>query len=128
MDIIKVIAVGIITSVCAVILRQVKPELTIFAVITGSVVIIFLILEAVGGVFTEYKFLLEKTGLNSGIFTSVLKVIGVGYLVEFAGDICNDAGVGSISQKILLAGKILILIMCLPVIKNLIEIILEFIP
>lgn len=128
MDIIKVIAVGIITAVCAVILRQVKPELTIFAVITGSIVIIFLILEAVGGVFTEYKFLLEKTGLNSGIFTSVLKVIGVGYLVEFAGDICNDAGVGSISQKILLAGKVLILIMCLPVIKNLIEIILEFIP
>ena len=128
MDIIKVIAVGIITAVCAVILRQVKHELTIFAVITGSIVIIFLILEAVGGVFTEYKFLLEKTGLNSGIFTSVLKVIGVGYLVEFAGDICNDAGVGSISQKILLAGKVLILIMCLPVIKNLIEIILEFIP
>ena len=74
------------------------------------------------------KFLLEKTGLNTGIFTNVLKVIGVGYLVEFAGDICNDAGVGSISQKILLAGKILIIIMCLPVIKNLIDIILEFIP
>ena len=59
MDIIKVIAVGIITAVCAVILRQVKPELTIFAVITGSVIIIFLILEAVGGVFGEYKYLLE---------------------------------------------------------------------
>ena len=128
MDIIKVVAVGIITTICAVILKQVKPELTIFAVITGSIVIIFLIIEAVGGVFGEYKTLLDKTGLNSNIFTSVLKVIGVGYLVEFAGDICNDAGVGSISQKILLAGKVMIILMCLPVIKNLINIILEFIP
>ena len=128
MDIIKVIAVGIITVICAVILRQVKPELTIFAVITGSIIIIFLILESVGGVFSEYKYLLEKTGLNSSIFTNVLKVIGVGYLVEFAGDICTDAGVPSVSQKILLAGKVLIIIMCLPVIKNLIQIVLEFIP
>ena len=128
MDIVKVIAVGIITAICVVILKQVKPELSILAIIAGSVIILFLILEAVGGVFVEYKSLLDKTGLNSGIFTSVLKVIGVGYLVEFAGDICTDAGVPSVSQKILLAGKILILIMCLPVIKNLIEIILEFIP
>ena len=65
--------------------------------------------------------------LNSGIFTSVLKIIGVGYLVEFAGDICSEAGVSSVSNKILLAGKILILIMCLPIVKNLLEVILKFI-
>ena len=128
MDIVKVIAVGIITAICVVILKQVKPELSILAIIAGSVIILFLVIEAVGGVFVEYRFLLEKTGLNAGIFTSVLKVIGVGYLVEFAGDICTDAGVSSVSQKILLAGKVLILIMCLPVVKNMIEIILEFIP
>lgn len=127
MDIIKVIAVGIITAICVVILKQVKPEMVLVTIIAGTIVILFLIMEAVGNIFGEYKYLLDKTGLNSGIFTSVLKVIGVGYLVEFAGDICNDAGVGSISQKILLAGKVLIIIMCLPVIRNLINIILEFI-
>ena len=128
MDIVKVIAIGIITVICVVILRQVKPELAIFATIVGTIVIVFLILETTGNVFAEYKALLSKTGLNIGIFTSVLKVIGVGYLVEFAGDICSDAGVNSVSQKILLAGKVLILLMCLPVIKNLLNIILEFIP
>ena len=128
MDIIKVIAIGIITVVCVVILRQIKPELAIFAVITGSIIILFLVLQAVGGVFQDYKFLLKKTGINSGVFSSVLKIIGVGYLVEFAGDVCTDAGVGSVAQKILLAGKILILIMCLPIVKNLLEIVLEFIP
>ena len=127
MDIIKVIAVGIITAICVVILKQVKPEMVIITIIAGTIVILFLIMESVGSIFGEYKYLLDKTGLNSGIFTSVLKVIGVGYLVEFAGDICNDAGVGSISQKILLAGKVLIIIMCLPVIRNLLNIILEFI-
>ena len=92
MDIIKVIAVGIITAICVVILKQIKPEMVIVTIIAGSIVILFLIMEAVGNIFGEYKYLLDKTGLNSGIFTSVLKVIGVGYLVEFAGDICNNVG------------------------------------
>ena len=95
--------------------------------ISGSIVILYLILQSVGGVLEEYRLLIDKTGLNSGIFTSVLKIIGVGYLVEFAGDICSEAGVSSVSNKILLAGKILILIMCLPIVKNLFEVILKFI-
>ena len=128
MDILKVIAIGMITTICAVILKQVKPELVIFVVITGSVLILFMILQTVGGVLGEYKSILDKTGLNNGIFTSVLKIIGVGYLVEFAGDVCTEAGVPSISSKLLLAGKMLILVMCLPIIKNLIEVILKFIP
>ena len=127
MDILKVIAIGIITSVCSVILKQVKPELAIFAVVSGSIVILFMILQSIGGVLEEYKSLINRTGLNAGIFTNILKIIGVGYLVEFASDICNDAGVGSVSNKILLAGKILILIMCLPIVQNLLEIILNFI-
>ena len=128
MDILKIIAIGMITTICAVILKQIKPELVIFVVITGSVLILFMILETVGGVFGEFKSLLDKTGLNNGVFTSVLKIIGVGYLVEFAGDICTEAGVSSVSSKLLLAGKILILVMCLPIVKNLIEVILKFIP
>ena len=128
MDILKIIAIGIITTISAVILRQVKPELVIFVVITGSVLILFMVIETVGTVLGDYKALLDKTGINNGVFISVLKIIGVGYLVEFAGDICTDAGVPSVSSKILLAGKIMILVMCLPIIKNLIEVILKFIP
>ena len=128
MDIVKVVAVGIITAVCAVILRQVKPEVAIFSVIAGSIIILFLIMQSVGGVLEEYKSIIDRTGLNTGIFSIVLKIIGVGYLVEFAGDICKEAGVESVSQKISLAGKVLVIIMSLPIIKNLFEVILKFIP
>ena len=124
MDIFKIIAVGLITTVCVVILKQVKPELCIFVGIAGSLVIIFLILQSLNVV----KSLLEKTGMKTGLLLCVLKVIGVGYLVEFASGICVEAGVKVVADKILFAGKILILIMCLPVFENLIEIIIELVP
>lgn len=128
MDIFKVVAVGLVTTVCAVILKQVKPELSVFVGIAGSLVIIFLILNSLTSVFADYKFLLDNTGIDINIFSCVLKVIGVGYLVEFAGGICAEAGVKLVAEKILFAGKILILILCMPVFKNLLEIIVQLVP
>ena len=128
MDIFKIIAVGILTTICTIVMKQFKPELAIFVTIAGSIVMIFLILSEIGPIIEDYKAILAKTNINSNIFSCVLKVIGIGYLAEFASGICVDAGVNSIAQKILLAGKVLILIVCLPVINNLIEIILDLIP
>lgn len=128
MDLFKIIAIGIITVICTVLTKQIKPEISIFVVIVGSIVIIFMVLQTVGSVFENYKYLLEKTGINPTIFGCVLKIIGIGYLTEFACDICNDAGVGSISQKIGLAGKILIFVTCMPIVENLLTIILALLP
>ena len=128
MDIFRIIAVGIITVICTVLLKQIKPELSIFSVIVGSVIILFMVLQSVGDVIGNYKNLLEKTSINPTIFSCVFKIIGIGYLTEFAGDICDDAGVGSIGQKINFAGKVLIFITCLPIVENLITIVLALLP
>ena len=124
MDIFKIIAVGIIT----VILKQVKPELAIMASIAGSLTIVLLILSSVTNLFGSYRNLLEKTGLSGNLFTCVLEVIGVGYLVEFSSGICAEAGISSVANKILLAGKVLILIMCMPVLRSLIDVVLKLVP
>ena len=128
MDIFKIISIGIITVVCAVLIKQVKPELYIFVIIVGSLVMIFMILESVASVMQSYTSLLQKININPTIFSCVIKIIGIGYLTEFASDICVDAGVNSISQKINLAGKILILITCIPIIENLLNIVLSLLP
>ena len=128
MDFFKIIAIGIVTVICTILLKQIKPELSIFVVIVGSVLIVFLILQSVGSVLGNYTKLLEKTSINPTLFSCVLKIIGIGYLTEFASDVCTDAGVGSVAQKINLAGKILIFITCLPIIENLLNIILALMP
>ena len=128
MDIFKIIAIGIITVICSVLLRQIKPELSIFVVIVGSIIMIFMVLQSVSSVIGSYQSILENTNINPTIFSCVFKIIGIGYLTEFAGDVCVDAGVNSIAQKISFAGKVLIFITCLPVIENLLAIIMSLLP
>lgn len=128
MDIFKVVAVGFVTAICVVILKQVKPELCIFVGIAGALIIIFLVLDSLTSVFGDYQTILDKTGIDNSLFSCILKVIGIGYLVEFCSGICAEAGVKIVAEKILFAGKILILIMCMPVFRNLIDIIIQLVP
>ena len=57
----------------------------------------------------------------------LLKIIGVGYITEFASGILNDLGGGTISDKVVLGGKIAIVILSLPIIQDLLLLIKGFV-
>jgi stage III sporulation protein AD len=59
---------------------------------------------------------------------TLLKIIGIAYIAEFGAQVTKDAGQGAIASKIELAGKILILVMAIPILTVVIETILGFLP
>ena len=61
------------------------------------------------------------------MFKTLLKIIGVGYLVEFSAGVCIDSGNSSIADKIVLAGKVLIFSLSIPIISNLFNMIMDLI-
>jgi len=126
MDIVKVVAVGLITVIATIIVRQVKPEIAMLITITGSIIIIILTLQMLQGVFGSFLSIFNKTGVSSSLFVPILKIIGIGYLCEFGANLCIDGGCNSIADKILFCGKITILIIALPIINSVIDVVLEF--
>ena len=127
MEIIKVLILGIILSVITVLLKQIKPEYSLICVIVGSIILIAYILSGISTIFDYFSVVVEKTGVDNVMFTTLLKIIGVGYLIEFTAGICVDSGNNSIADKVVLAGKILIFILSMPIITNLFNLILELI-
>lgn len=128
MDIFKILAIAILTCIATVIVKQVKPDFASIVAISGGVVILlFLInyLEQIIGVFSS---IIEKANISTSLFTTILKIIGIGYLVEFTSNICIDSGNSSLASKVTLAGKIIILFLSLPIITNLIDIIVGILP
>ena len=67
----------------------------------------------------------ERAGVDDALLSSILKIIGVGYLTEFSASVCEDAGNKSIGEKISFAGKVIILVVALPVLSAVIDIISE---
>jgi stage III sporulation protein AD len=126
MDIVKVVAVGLVTMIATIIVKQVKPEISILITIAGSILIIVLIIQMLQGVFGSFLDIFDKTGVSSSLFVPIFKIIGIGYLCEFGANLCIDGGCNSIADKILFCGKITILIIALPIVTSVIDIVLEF--
>lgn len=128
MDIFKILALAILTCIATIIVRQVKPDFASIVAIAGGVVILLFVLNYLGDVLAVFQNIINKTGLSPTLFSTILKIVGIGYLTEFTANLCNDSGNSSLATKVGLAGKIIILFVSLPIITNLIEIIMEILP
>ncbi len=128
MDIVRIVGVGLITCVAVLLVRQVKPDVAALIGLAGGIIIVFMIVDSVSSIFDGIRSVIEKTGVSSSLFSLVLKIVGVGYLTEFAGNICSDCGQSGLADKILLGGKVIILAMSMPIITNIIEIIVGLLP
>lgn len=127
-ELFKIIGVGIIGLICYLVTKALKPELALFVSIITAILILLFCINGLTNILNSVTNLFEKTGINNGVFLTILKVIGIGYLIEFASSICTDAGCGNISDKIAFAGKVCILGLSLPIITNLLNIIVEILP
>ncbi len=124
-ELIKIIAIAILSVVAILILKQLKPEFALLVGLASSICVTLLILDSLSSSLNIFTKIINKTGVNLSLIKIVLKIIGIGYLTEFASSLCSDSGVASLSDKILLGGKIIILAEILPLVSNLLELLLE---
>ncbi len=129
MDIIfKIIAVGLMTCLATIIIKPIRSDFSIIIAIAGGLIILFMIINYLTDVLDAFKNIINISGLNSNLYKLLLKIIGVGYLIEFTAGICIDTGNQSLGDKVLLGGKIIIMVMALPIVTSILEIIMELLP
>lgn len=124
----KIIAIGLITCLATMIVRPIRSDFAVIIGLVGGLIILFMVINYLATIFEVFKEIIGITSLNSNLYTLLLKIIGVGYLIEFTAGICSDTGNSSLGDKVLLGGKIIILVMALPIITNILQIIMELLP
>ena len=127
-DIIKIIGIGLIRVVASMLVKPMKPEISIIIILCGGILILSQTINYIIDIVNAFTDVVNKTGLDLNLLKIVLKIIGVGYLTEFSAGLCNDSGNSSIADKIIFAGKIIILFIALPIVTKIIEIIMEILP
>jgi stage III sporulation protein AD len=122
-EIVKITGIGIIALIIIMILKQYKPEFTIYVSIIAGIIIIFLVMDKLYGIINLLTNISDKIGIGKNFILILLKVTGIAILTEFGVSICNDSGETAIANKIDLGGKIIIISMSIPIITALLEII-----
>ena len=128
MDIMKIVMVGIIAALLAVVLKEEKPEMAVaISIVTGLVIFVFVITK-LNSVMTVLKHFAAKANIDILYFSTILKVIAIAYITEFGAQICRDAGEGAIAAKVEFAGKVLIMVIAIPILAALMDIMIKIIP
>ncbi len=126
MELMKIIGVAFVTAVTAILLRSTKPELSFAVTVTGIIVILLFLVDSLKGVFTVFNSIAQNTGVDNGLLKILLKIVGVGYLTEFAAGVLTDFGSPSIADKVVLGGKIGIVVLSLPILQSLLQLVNGF--
>ena len=128
MDVIKIIGVGLISLIIIIIIRQYKPEFTLYVSLLAGALILLFIMDKIGGIINLLTSLSNKTAINNEFLTLLIKITGIAFLTEFAVSICKDTGESAIANKVDMGGKVIIVSMSIPIISSLLETIVEILP
>lgn len=128
MDVTKIIGVGLIALIIIIILRQYKPEFTIYVSLIAGVIIFFLVSNQLFGIINILQDFANKASINSKFLGILLKITGIALLTEFTVSVCKDAGENAIASKIDLGGKVIIISVSIPIISALLETVIKILP
>ena len=126
MNIIQVGLLGVGGVLMAVYLKQEKGEIAIYLCIATSVLIflgIFDYLEVLVETIREISSFVE---IDLVYMETLLKMLGITYMAEFASGICKDAGYQAIATQMEMFGKITILVLSMPILLTLLKTLQEF--
>lgn len=123
MTVFKVVGVALVAVAASLVLRAYRPELGLQIAVAAGVLILVLTLDELAAMSGFLGEVLGRFQIDTGYMKVMLKVIGVAYLAQFAADLCRDAGEGAVAGKVELAGRVLILALCLPVLAAILELV-----
>ena len=125
MDIMQIVAVGIIAGVLSLTIKKQTPEIALLISIAAAVLIFFMILPKISAIFGVLNGISGRIRGDMGFIGTLIQITGIAYIAEFGAQICKDAGEGAIAAKIELAGKVLIMAASTPIIIALLNLITQ---
>lgn len=123
MPIFQLIGIAFVTAVTALLLKSTRPELAFAVTVAGCIILLLVILDLVKDSFSILGDIAEGTGIDASLIKTLLKMIGIGYLVEFSAGLLNDFGQNSLADKLIFAGKLVVLVLAVPILESVLTLI-----
>jgi len=128
MDIIQIVLFAMTGTLIYLAIKDVQPTIALLLLIVTSIIIFLQVIVQVKLIISFIQSLATTATIETAYIQTILKIIGIAYIVEISANMMKDSGLSSLASKVELAGKIFILLLALPIIQAVIEMIIQFIP
>lgn len=127
MDIIKIVAFAFVSLFIVLILRNRREEVAVEVSIIVGIMIFLYSISKITAIVELMQQLALKANIDFVYLNTVLKILVIAYLASFCSEICRDAGESNIASKVEFAGKILILVLAIPILMGVLNAVLNII-
>lgn len=121
MTVVTIAITGITAVLLAVSIKGVKGEYGTYLVMAAGFFIFFYGMGKLTTILDSIKEIQSYIKINSVYLSTLVKMIGITYIAEFASGICKDAGYGAVGSQIEIFGKLSVLAVSMPIFLALIE-------
>ncbi len=121
MSIITVAAVGTAAVLLASLMKGVRGEYGFFLAVGAGLFIFFYGVQKLDSIIQVIKEIQEAIRLDNVYFVTLMKMVGITYIGEFASGICKDSGCSFLGSQIEIFGKLSILAVSAPVVLALLQ-------
>ena len=121
MTVVTISIIGLVAVLLAVQLKGVKGEYGVYLVVSAGFLIFFYGVSKLETILDTMEKVQGYIKINSVYLGTLMKMIGITYIAEFASGVCKDAGYGSVGTQIEIFGKLSILAVSMPILLALME-------
>ncbi|WP_085829453.1 stage III sporulation protein AD [Clostridium massiliodielmoense] len=121
MEIVKIVAFAFITLFIILVFKNRNDEYVVHISIAAGILIFLFMIDKITAVMQLLQELALKANIDFVYLNTVFKILGIAYLASFCSEICKDAGQGSLASKVEFAGKILILVLAVPILMAVLQ-------
>lgn len=123
MQIVKLVVFGIIGAILVITVQQQKKEIALLLGIAIGAVMLLESSKGLSQVLTGLQQLADRAGISGRQMKLLLKLLVSSYVIEFGSEICKDAGQQALASKIQLGGRLMMMVMAMPIFTSLMELI-----
>lgn len=125
MLILKIVGMAFVAMFIIVIIRKSGSNIGTLLELVAGALIFFVIFDPLKEIITFLQTISDKANIDMVYIGIVLKIIGIAYIASFASALCKDANVDSLASQIDFAGKIMILVLAIPILMAVLNSILQ---
>ena len=122
-NIFEIAGIGIVSSAVIIILKQYRPEFAFSASLICGIILLLYSVISFSEINETLKEIIAISGIENEKYEILFRCLGISIVSKIASEACSECGQGSISSKIDLAGKTIILLTAMPLFTEIIEII-----
>ena len=113
----KIIFIAVITIILSITITKFNPEFKVYITAIFGILVVYMLFKELQTYIKEIADIFVRYDIKTEYFSTILKIVGIAYICDFISLLCKDLNYESVGKKVEIAGKLIILIYSIDVIK-----------